>query len=69
MGRFIWLGAKSLGGEVGHGDGEVGKNQISQITTHVLSSSDYPVGDGEGLIRFYTEKNYDQMYVLKRQLW
>lgn len=65
LGRSVWLGAKSHGGEVGHGDEEVGKNQIPQHHRSVLSSSDYSADDGEALIRFYTEK-YDQMCVLKR---
>ena len=47
LGRSVWLGAKSHGGEVGHGDEEVGKNQIPQHHRSVLSSSDYSADDGE----------------------
>lgn len=44
------------------------RTKSHSTANHVLSSSDYSAGDGEALIRFYTEK-YDQMCVLKRQLW
>lgn len=49
----------------------MGKRRLARaksysITNHVLGSSDYPAGNEEALIGFYTEKKHDQMCVLKR---
>lgn len=63
LSSFVWLSAKSQDGEVGHGDVEVGKKQISQLMNHARSSSDIPVGEGRHFKDFI--QKYDQMCVLR----